>query len=870
MLTVLLRWLALTLLPLAIAASLSCGGASPAPINGAYSLGAVSVAIAPATMSIATGTTQAFTATVNNSNVSGVQWLVNGIPGGNGAIGTIDSSGNFTAPQFIPNPANVTITAIADADNTKSGKAQVTIVGAQVPAHVSMSPTGTVYMQVGTSLPLSAAVTGPADTGIIWEVVNNSTVVTNGNASFGTITPGANGSATYKAPAAVPPGGTVTIRAASHAQPNVFASCTVVISLGPPPIETVVITPVAAVVQVQTSYQFSATIIGTTDQSVTWAIRGTTGAGDSAHGTISQAGLYTAPATVPAPPAPNTVTITATSQAQSSASASATVTIVPCAAQFCVSILISPTSVPSLDTGSEQLFTATVANGSTPNVSWYVNGILNGNATYGTIAQSPENAGQATYFAPSTVPAQNPVIVSVVPVAAPNISASASVTIVQSNVTVTVTPSKPCIEISQAQPFQAAVTGTSNEDVNWYVNGILGGNTTVGTIGNTGSNNTTYTAPATVPNPSAVAIKAVSVADTGASGSASATIVANPTINLSPTAANVQETLSQNITATPCTGLSNLSLLWYANGEQGGDPTVNGTIAPLDSTTLVAQYVAPPTIPNPPTVAITAVDQNSGTHSTTAIMTIIPLVQQVTISVNPTSTTLMPSQQQPFTATVNNTSDQIVNWTLSGPSGGCNPTICGTITAQTDGGPATYVAPASIPADPNITVTATADASPHPQATAAVTIAILPASISIAPANPTVQAGSTTSTTFVATVENVDPNTTEVSWTLECNSEAPAGENCGTFFPLGEAGPGCLSDGLGHDICLGGEGITDLATVNMSYLPPKELGSNFEANYCTSSAGTNGLVPLTAQFNASNCVPSGVCSATVCITVTPP
>jgi hypothetical protein len=255
-------------------------------------------------------------------------------------------------------------------------------------------------------------------------------------------------------------------------------------------------------------------------------------------------------------------------------------------------------------------------------------------------------------------------------------------------------------------------------------------------------------------------------------------------------------------------------------------------------------------------------------------MTIIPLVQQVTISVQPTKATLMPSQQQEFTANVNNTSDQMVSWTLSGPPGGCNPTICGTITFPdpTNTLVATYTAPPTIPADPNITVTATAEAAPNPQATAAVTIAILPASISIAPANATVQAGSTSSTTFVATVENVDPTTTSVSWTLGCNSQAPDGflgpENCGSFLGDG-AGPGCLSDGGSHDICSSGS-FSDFATVNLSYLPPKILGSNFVENVCTSTAGTNGLVPLTAQFTASNCGTSGVCIATVCITVTPP
>jgi hypothetical protein len=884
------RLCSLFALLIAISGWLSCGGASSAPINGADPLGPVSVAVVPPSMSIATGTTQAFSATVNNSNVSGVQWLVNAIPGGNASVGTIDSSGNFTAPQFIPNPPSVTLTAIADADNTKSGSAQVTITGAQVPAHALMSPTGTAYLQVGTSMPLSGAVTGPADMGIIWEVVNNGTVVTNGNASFGTITPGTNGNATYKAPAALPPGGTVTIRAASHAQPNVFASCAVVISIGPPPFETVIISPVAATVQVQSNTQFTATIIGTTDQAATWSIVGAeTTAGDAGHGTVTQTGVYNAPITppvplappipppTPTPPAPSTVTIVVNSQTAASRSAAATVTILPCSTLFCTAVSISPSSVPALAVQGSLTFTASVTNASSQTVTWYVNGVAGGNSTYGTVTAVPDSAQEVNYIAPSTIPALNPVILSAVPTAAPTLTATAVVSIVPPTVTVTITPSSPCAQINATQDFQAAVTGISNQNVNWYVNNVLSGNATVGTIANTGSDVTTYTAPAKVPSPSAaVEITATSIGDPSAApGSAKVTIVANPMITLTPKTQNVEETLAspQPITATPCAGLNNLNLFWYVNGEQSGDPTI-GTINPIpDTNPPQASYLAPQTIPNPPTVAITAIDQNSGTTSSTAIMTIVPLSQQVTISVQPTSATVMPSQQQEFTADVNHTSDQVVTWTLSGPPGGCNPTICGTITFPDPNNTLVidYVAPTAIPADPNITVIATANAAPNPQATAAVTIAILPASISVAPANPTVQAGSTSSTTFVATVENVDPTTTSVSWTMGCNSQAPNGflgpENCGSFLGDG-AGPGCLSDNNGHDICASGS-FSDFATVNLSYLPPKILGSNFVENVCTSTAGTNGLVPLTADISAPNC-PGGICQATVCITVTPP
>jgi hypothetical protein len=635
--------------------------------------------------------------------------------------------------------------------------------------------------------------------------------------------------------------------------------------LTPPNNATVTISPLTANVQVGTSFTFTGTVIGVADTSVIWYV-GVTEGGDAMVGTISQTGVYTAPSSVPIP---NTVTVTAVSHAQPSKSASATVTITP-ASVNAVTITISPTSA-SVNTDAEAQFQATVGNAQNQTVTWQVNGISGGNTTYGTITPVQGQTDVANYQAPATVPAKSTVIVSAIPTAAPNISATATVDITQPNVTVTVTtPSgapSATVQINQTQVFDAKITGAGgNQDVTWYVNNVLGGNSQVGTVTNTGSNVTTYTAPATVPNPAAVPIKAVSTFDTNAFGTAGVTVVSAPTITISPSTASVEETLSQNLSAT-VTGITTPSLTWYANGEMWGDPVNNGTITLLDSTTLNAQYLAPPTIPTTNPVIITAIDE-SGAVSNSASMTVTPLVQTVTISVDPTTATVMPGQIQMFTANVQNSPDQIVNWTLSGPSGGCNATICGTITAQTNGQPTTYTAPATIPADPNIIVTATADASPNPQATAAVTIAILPASISISPANPTLQAGSTSITTFVANVQNVDAATTQVDWTLGCNSQAPLGENCFDFSSDG-AGPGCLSDGSGPPVCNTGS-IKDYATVDLSYTPPKILGTNFVENACSSTSGTNGMVPLSASFQAMNCVPTGVCTASVCITITPP
>jgi serine protease len=77
---------------------------------------------------------------------------------------------------------------------------------------------------------------------------------------------------------------------------------------------------------------------------------------------------------------------------------------------------------------------------------------------------------------------------------------------------------------SSGQSFSADVVNASDTSVTWEVNGVAGGNTTVGTISSTGD----YIPPSTVPTPSAVTITAVSVADSSKSASAAVVITAPP------------------------------------------------------------------------------------------------------------------------------------------------------------------------------------------------------------------------------------------------------------------------------------------------------------------------------------------------------
>jgi hypothetical protein len=99
-------------------------------------------------------------------------------------------------------------------------------------------------------------------------------------------------------------------------------------------------------------------------------------------------------------------------------------------------------------------------------------------------------------------------------------------------IAVSVTPTAANVRAGAGQPFGASVTGTTNQSVTWSVNGVVGGNATVGLIANTG----VYTAPAVPTNPNTITISAASAAESSASGTSDVTLWnATPVLsNVSP------------------------------------------------------------------------------------------------------------------------------------------------------------------------------------------------------------------------------------------------------------------------------------------------------------------------------------------------
>ena len=123
-----------------------------------------------------------------------------------------------------------------------------------------------------------------------------------------------------------------------------------------------------------------------------------------------------------------------------------------------------------------------------------------------------------------------------------------------------------------------------------------------------------------------------------------------------------------------------------------------------------------------------------------------------------------------FTPTVSNTSNDLVNWTITGTtgSGACTPSTCGTLNAPATGtgtgfASTTYTAPATLPLAPvNITVTGTSAADPKQVSSTPITLV---SSVTVTP-NGAVAANVFQTLPFSATVLGPPVNQTGVTWSL--------------------------------------------------------------------------------------------------------
>jgi len=274
-----------------LAPSVGCAGYKKTTPS-TNSTGPVTVQLSPSSLTLKAGVQQQFTATVLGDNNTNVTWGVDSAGGGNSTTGTISPTGLYTAPQ---SSGTHTIIATSVVDVTKSASATVT-----VQESVSISP-ATVGLSVGATQQFNVTVDGQSNPVVTWSVDG----INGGNSSVGII----NDQGLYVAPSQI---GNHTIGASVASVGAGAAAAVTVLSLS--------ISPDGTLLAPAATQQFSASIQGATNTSVTWSVDGTA-EGNSTVGTITAAGLYTAPN------ATGAHTITASSVAYPSVSASSSLLI---------------------------------------------------------------------------------------------------------------------------------------------------------------------------------------------------------------------------------------------------------------------------------------------------------------------------------------------------------------------------------------------------------------------------------------------------------------------------------------------------------------------------------------------------------------
>jgi IPT/TIG domain-containing protein len=120
----------------------ACGSASSPANTQPPPPPSITVAVSPSTANVRVGNSASFSATVSGTSNTAVTWSVNNTPGGSSALGTIDSSGKYTAPTSLPSPNTVTITATSSADTSKSSTSSVTLMN-PTPVLTGISPAST-------------------------------------------------------------------------------------------------------------------------------------------------------------------------------------------------------------------------------------------------------------------------------------------------------------------------------------------------------------------------------------------------------------------------------------------------------------------------------------------------------------------------------------------------------------------------------------------------------------------------------------------------------------------------------------------------------------------------------------------------------
>jgi uncharacterized protein (DUF1800 family) len=237
----------------------------------------------------ATGNNLRVTQTMQFKTEAPVTWSVNGIPGGNADIGTISSTGLYTAPAIVPVPNNqVTIGSSAEIYPSK-GNYGVSVLN-PIPIVTSITP-GSFSEGVAQIVVNGSAFVYGAQ--IMWNGVAVPTTYVSGTQLVASITENTPG--TYPVTVVNPDPGSASSKSLN--------------ALVQPGQVVILLQPTETSVRVNNTITITPTVTGSQDTALTWTVNGIAG-GNAQIGTINAKGVYTAPAVVPNP---NLVVVQATS-----------------------------------------------------------------------------------------------------------------------------------------------------------------------------------------------------------------------------------------------------------------------------------------------------------------------------------------------------------------------------------------------------------------------------------------------------------------------------------------------------------------------------------------------------------------------------
>src|SRR5580704_12890720 len=120
---------------LVVVAMASCA-MSPVGTTSAPPPDDTTLTISPTTADVRVGSTQTFVPSITNETLT---WSVNGVAGGNATVGTISTSGVYTAPATLPSPDTITVSAAESSKTSVTGSSSVAVWN-PIPQITGVSP----------------------------------------------------------------------------------------------------------------------------------------------------------------------------------------------------------------------------------------------------------------------------------------------------------------------------------------------------------------------------------------------------------------------------------------------------------------------------------------------------------------------------------------------------------------------------------------------------------------------------------------------------------------------------------------------------------------------------------------------------------